>query len=429
MKLHRYAWALCAWLAMAPAAHAAEASPDCVESLLRRLGWRIGSAAVPVARIDAGAPCMRSDLAQAQAAGDLRLQLPVRIAADDRQAVLQAALQHPATLCAYLFALGDATRRATTALAANPGYRFNALQLGWIGFGRRGAAAQGWQSFRGFGRGYAPVAGNARALDAFYRGNVRTECGVGRQVAQLATQRELYGDAGFDAEFSAGELSIGTFLSLHGTDSILLGRGAGNLRADGNAVQAVRLGRHGLVGLPGGIVHAYDRILLDDVHNQAENFVVTEVSAAAADALRRAGGLAHYDRRNLQLWRLSRQLRQRGPRDFQRLLYHRDPGQRARLDPEERAIVAHIDALLADPFYRDFRIYVHRQGIQPIGYHLVRLLDRNPRTPYTIELTLHNLHTTLYRRWIDHQLRTCAMRAADGPRRLPAARRYGIDRR
>jgi len=46
--------------------------------------------------------------------------------------------------------------------------------------------------------------------------------------------------------------------------------------------------------------------------------------------------------------------------------------------------------------------------VQPIAYHLVRLLDRNPRTPYTVELTLHNLHTTLYRRWIDHQLRACA---------------------
>jgi hypothetical protein len=399
---------------MAPAAQAAAASPTCVESLLRRLGWQIETAAVPAARIDAGEPCTRADLAHAQTAGDLRLRLPARIEASDRETALQTALQHPATLCAYLFVLGDATRRATTALAANPGYRFSALQLGWIGFGVRGATAQGWQSFRSFGRGYAPAAGNARALDAFYHGNVRSECGVGRQVAQLATQRELYGDAGFDAEFSAGELSIGTFLSLHGTDSILLGRSAGELQADGNAVRAAQLGRHGLVGLPGAIVHAYDRILLDDVHNQAENFVVADVSAAAAEALRRAGGFAHYDRVNLQLWRLARQLRQRGPRDFQQLLYHHNPEQRARLDARDHAIVARIDALLEDPFYRGFRIYVHRQGVQPISYHLVRLLDRNPRTPYTIELTLHNLHTTLYRRWIDHQLRACMSAHAAG---------------
>ncbi|KAF1720570.1 hypothetical protein [Pseudoxanthomonas wuyuanensis] len=407
MKLRRYAWGLCASLAIASAAQAA-ASPACVESVLRRLGWRIETAALPAVRIDAGTPCARADLAQAQSADDLWLRLPATIEAGDREAALQAALQHPATLCAYLFVLGDATRRATAALAANEGYRFNALQLGWIGFGPRGAMAQGWRPFRSFGRGYAPAAGNTRALDAFYRGRVRSECGVGRQVAQLATQRELYGDAGFDAEFSAGELSIGTFLSLHGTDSILLGRGAGQLLADGNAVRAARLGRHGLVGLPGAIVHAYDRILLDDVHNQAENFVVAEVSADAAEALRRAGGLAHYDRVNLQVWQLARQLRQRGPRDFQQLLYHRDAAQRARLDLRDRAIVVRIDALLADPFYRGFRIYVHRQGVQPIAYHLVRLLDRNPRTPYTVELTLHNLHTTLYRRWIDHQLRACA---------------------
>lgn len=414
MKSRRYALGLCVWLTMVPAAQAVAASSTCVESVLRRLGWQIETAAVPAARIDAGEPCTRADLAQAQAAGDLRLRLPARIEASDRETALQATLQHPATLCTYLFVLGDATRRATAALAANPGYRFSALQLGWIGFGARGATAQGWQSFRSFGRGYAPAAGNARALDAFYHGNVRSECGVGRQVAQLATQRELYGDAGFDAEFSAGELSIGTFLSLHGTDSILLGRGAGELLADGNAVRAAQLGRHGLVGLPGGIVHAYDRILLDDVHNQAENFVVADVSASAAEALRRAGGFAHYDRVNLQLWRLARQLRRRGPRDFQQLLYHRNAEQRARLDRRDRAIVARIDALLEDPFYRGFRIYVHRQGVQPISYHLVRLLDRNPRTPYTIELTLHNLHTTLYRRWIDHQLRACMSARAAG---------------
>jgi hypothetical protein len=42
---------------------------------------------------------------------------------------------------------------------------------------------------------------------------------------------------------------------------------------------------------------------------------------------------------------------------------------------------------------------------------VARLLDRNPRTPFAIELTLHNLHTTLYRRGRDQQLRDCAQAA------------------
>jgi hypothetical protein len=66
-----------------------------------------------------------------------------------------------------------------------------------------------------------------------------------------------------------------------------------------------------------------------------------------------------------------------------------------------------MDTLLADPFYRDFRIYVHKLGVQPVGYHIVRLLDRNPRTPYRIGLALHNVATTLQARYIAHRLNTC----------------------
>ncbi len=66
-----------------------------------------------------------------------------------------------------------------------------------------------------------------------------------------------------------------------------------------------------------------------------------------------------------------------------------------------------MDRLLDDPFYQQFVIYVHPRGIRPIGYHIARLLDRNPRT-FSIDLAVHNLHTTLYRRWREAQLRHCA---------------------
>ena len=39
---------------------------------------------------------------------------------------------------------------------------------------------------------------------------------------------------------------------------------------------------------------------------------------------------------------------------------------------------------------------------------LARMLDRNPRTPYRIELALHNLHTTLYDRYVAWRLHECA---------------------
>lgn len=400
--------ALALLLGLLPAADGMAAPDNCLQALLERLGWQIEDAPIEAPRVHGGPVCERADLRQAQAAGDLRVQLPRAWAAPQRQRFLQTLVEDPATVCAYAFVLGEATRRAATRLQDNPGYRFSALQLGWIGFGPGGARAQGWEGFRSFGRGYQPHGSNSAALQAFYDGRVRSECGVGRQVAQLATQRELYGDAAFDTAFTAGELSIGTFLTLHDTDSILLGHHAGAFLADGKAVRTSQRGRQAFVGAPGFIEHVFDPVYLDDINNQAENFVIVDVSDAAAHALREHGGFAHYDRINARIWALAGRMPGPGLRRFERLLAERDPELRAALPAAQQPLLAELDALLDDPFYRQFVIYVHPRGIRPVGYHIARLLDRNPRTPFAFELGLHNLHTTLYRRWIDTQLRQCA---------------------
>jgi len=405
---------LIAALLLAPAWVVAAPSPDCTQGLLQRLGWRFEDAELRAPQVHKGPVCTRSSLAAAQAAGDLRVRWPADLPAGERQALLQQLLEDPATVCAYAFELGAATRRATSALQGNATFRFSGPQLGWIGFGLRGAPTQGWQRTRSFGRGFVPSAGNSHALQAFYSGAVRAECGVGRQVAQLATQRELYGDAAFDTEFAADELSIGTFLALHATDSILLGAHAGEFFADGKAVRTSAMGRQAFVGVPGFIEHVYDNGTLDDLSNQAENFVVVTVGEGAAQALAQHGGLAWYDQRNAELWNLAQDIPRIGQRYFERLLFERDPQLRARLAPRYHDTLARMDQLLDDPFYQQFVIYVHPRGIRPIGYHVARLLDRNPRTPFSIDLAVHNLHTTLYRRWREAQLRHCAATGRPG---------------
>ncbi|MEE9891248.1 MAG: hypothetical protein PBU96_18025 [Stenotrophomonas geniculata] len=401
-------------LLLAPVLGMAATAADCTQGLLQRLGWRFDEAALSTPQVHGGAVCTRASLAESQAAGDLHVRWPADMSATARQALLQQLLDDPATVCAYAFELGAATQRAATALQGNPGFRFSGLQLGWIGFGLHGAQAQGWQRTRSFGRGFVPTASNSQALQAFYSGNVRAECGVGRQVAQLSAQRELYGDAAFDAGFAAEELSIGTFLALHGTDSILLGAHSGDFFADGKAVRTSAMGRQAFVGVPGFIEHVYDKGTLDDLSNQAENFVVVDVGADAAQALATHGGLAWYDQRNVELWKLAQDIPRIGQRYFERLLFERDPDLRARLEPRYHATLARMDQLLDDPFYQQFVIYVHPRGIRPIGYHIARLLDRNPRTPFSIDLAVHNLHTTLYRRWREAQLRHCAATGRPG---------------
>lgn len=399
---------------------AAQPASACSLTVLRELGWRIEIGHSANLEVAGGAPCRRPDLAAAHRAGDLRIRLPAATT-PQTDATIAALLDHPATLCAFKFGVGAATRRAVDRLVANQDYRFNALQFGWVAFGE-GARRRGWEPIYSFGRGFRPHGSNTRAIEAFYTGRVRSECGVGRQIAQYAAQAELYGPAAFDAEFAPDEIVIGTFNKLQRTDSILLGAHAGDFEADGLARKASRRGRQGYAGLPGFIVHAFDRDTLDDIDNQAQNFVVYDVSAAAADSLRTHGGFAHYNRVNREIWDLARGLQRRDlSRDwFERAVYGRDPALRERLAPAQRASLARIDALLADPFYREFRIYVHRSGVRPVGYHIVRLLDRNPRTPFRIELTLHNLHTTLFRRYLAHRLAACASAHEPAAPRPPA---------
>jgi len=393
---------------LASAASFAGDAPGCKARLLESLGWRFVTVDAHEVSIEAGTPCDRADLEQAQAAGDLVVRVPRDLDADARARLDDQLLQHPATLCAYDFQLGEAARRAVDKLVANPGYRFSGPQIGWIGFGPTGAARDGWTPIASFGRGYRPRDSNSRAIDAFYSGHVRAECGVGRQVAQYATQAELYGRDGFDAAFDADEIVIGTFNRLHDTRSILLGSEAGEFTRDGLAVAASREGRQAFMGLPGFIFHVLDRSKLDDLNNQAENFVVYDVDAAAADALRAHGGFEHYNERNIAIWTLARTMPVYRPkRYFERLLFERDAQLRASLPAPAQATLARLDAELADPFYRGFRVYVHRQGVKPVAFHIARLLDRNPRTPFRIELALHNLHTTLFDRYVRYGLGAC----------------------
>lgn len=408
--------ALCLLAGQAMALAAQPQTPgDCRRALLEQLGWRFDVVqGIPEPRIEPGNPCERADLQEALVAGDLHVTVPAN--ADDTALgdVYDALLEHPATTCAYAFRLGDATRRAVDRLAANTGYRFSALQLGWIGFGPMGSRRDGWRPVASFGRGYVPRDGNWRAIEGFYHGHVRAECGVGRQVAQYAAQAELYGPDGFDAAFDADEIVIGRWRVLNMGNGILQGASAGTFTRDGDARKAAAMGRQAFAGVPGFIEHSFARHTLDDINNQAQNFVVYEVDAEAAEALREAGGFAHYNALARELWELSRGWPNAGRRYFERLLVEHDPALRAALDPSQHATLSRMDAIVSDPFFSGFRIYVHRHGVRPVGEHFVRMLDRNPRTPFHIEFALHNVHTTLRDRYFAFLLAGC--NAADGSR-------------
>ena len=69
--------------------------------------------------------------------------------------------------------------------------------------------------------------------------------------------------------------------------------------------------RQAFMGLPGFIFHVFARSKLDDLNNQAENFVVYDVSAQAAAALREHEGFEFYNERNQQMWSLAHTIQAR----------------------------------------------------------------------------------------------------------------------
>ena len=376
----------------------------CLHQTLRQLGWRIERQGNET-RVHGGTPCRRADLGEAQARGDLVARIPAEPAR--ARAELESLLHHPATRCAWSMRLGEATRRAVDRLVANEDFRFTALQTGWIGFGAGGARRDGWRAIRRFGRGYIPAGPPSAAIEGFYRGSVRAECGVGRQIAQYASLRELFGDGGFDAAFAPEEVVLGTFNVLRGSDSVLLGRAARPLQRDGLGEMAASFGRQAFAGRPGFIYHVLGGETLDDISNQAENFVVYDVSAEAARALAQAGGLEPFNRQARELWTLSRTLDLTADRIYERLLYANDTRLWSAISPAKRATLERMRAILDQPFFRGFQVYVHPRDVQPVAYHFARLLDRNPRTPFRIELANHSLHGTIYERWLAVQFATC----------------------
>src|SRR5690606_13494908 len=128
---------------------------------------------------------------------------------------------------------------------------------------------------------------------------------------------------------------------------ILQGASAGEYTRDGDARQASALGRQAFAGVPGFIEHSFGRELLDDINNQAQNFVVYDVDAAAAEALRRHRGFAQYNAVARDLWALSRAVTVRKRRLFQRLLLDRDAALMAELSAADRATLARMQSLLA----------------------------------------------------------------------------------
>jgi hypothetical protein len=382
----------------------APASSACQMAVLRGLGWSVervrGSSRFVYS---SGNPCDNSSLEESRSLGELRVRVPEVSDEATLQAALRRVLSSPASVCAYKFHVGAAARRAARKLQLNRGFYF--YSGGWP-FVAISNAVRWWGSCvsRGYYACVFPRRSNSDAMEDFVSGQIGTECALGLQAAEYATIRELFGDVGFNSSFQMKEVVIAPWTVLHGTGSATWGRLTNaDTEVDRNAAATARVGSQAFLGFSGYIGNVFGEAYLDHPIDRGENFLTTFVSLSAGAELAARGGFGVYNAWNRRLYELGRVL----PPSIERLaLTNQDPNLLP-ITANQRLAFAEMQRILRNPVYSEYQVFVHPLGTMTLGQHIVRLLERNPRTPYTFELYPSRMGRGIYARYVNWMLSRC----------------------
>lgn len=353
---------------------------------LERVGWRIVSdpTAQPLA-VEPGTPGQRATLAEAQAAGDLRLRVAPSAAG---AAALQRALPELAdgvpTRLGYQLRLGEALERATTRLqaATQAGrYKFPPLLFWNSPFFQFHPPKPEWAER---GRLYVVESRPTEAIEAFYTRGGLAECYSGQWLMVYAMQYELHGSTGFDEAFPPSHIVVGRPPDVRPTPigQTMLGDRVYPYRAllmrpdetrlDAGTVLA-RYGPAAFIGLA-GIVRCQDQ---SEGGNQ--NLISVSMSARACEQLRTKGGFAY-------VAQLGRQIADAHNRAQGLFRGGKDEAQ------------AELERLLAEPVLSEWRIYVHPFGVVPLAEMMRYETDDNDKAIYVLPY-LHGREDEFFRRY------------------------------
>jgi hypothetical protein len=359
-------------------------SSACQMNVLKQLGWQIEF--VPGAQrvtYVGGNPCDNSSLAESQSHGELRIQVPQTIDEATLSTVLRQILVSQASVCAYKFRVGNAAIRTSRWLQANDGFYFYAGGWPFIEFTR---GDLWWGSCSG-SSGYScfyPRTTNVASMNEFTRGKIGADCAVGLQAAEYQQLREVFGDDAFNSEFRPKEITLAPWAVLNTSQSATWGNmTTADTTSDRDAVMTSRLGSRAFSGFSGYIGNVFGEGSLDNPVDRGENFLTVSVSLTAGAELAARGGFGDFNRLNRRIYELGRYL---SPQLEQLALTRRDPSTIGGITESQRQMFAEMQSILANPVYSGYQVWVHPLGIQSLGKHVVRLLERNPRTPYTFQL-------------------------------------------
>ncbi len=361
----------------------------CNVNFLSSLGWQITEGDVSEISIVEGNPCDNKSIDEVVSESELRIIIPKGKALENQAVLdqkLKAIIDSEATKCAYKIKVSQAVKKATQKLAAQ-------TEKGSFTFGKQEdlscvskSGSQEWK--KGGNDGFLDInlmaaASPARAVESFYEGVCKAECLVGRQVASLATQYELFGPSDFNLAFSNKQVVIGR---VAGFSDSPLENTVRDFPAiyDENGERLSKMGPQALVGVTGYIGNVKGADFLDSPVDRGENFIITEMSKLASDTLNKNGGFSAYNKTNELAWTEYNSEKAQGKKNPTK---HRER--------------------LKDAFYTQTKVYVHPLGIMTLGEHIERLLRINPRTPYTFRLYPDRNMTNLYEIYKKYKLSKC----------------------
>ncbi len=373
----------------------ASKSLACKKTVAQQLGFKVvrGVSGQPSSYNVRGA-CKAADVSSLGQAEDIKITLGTD---SEINSVIKSALTSREAACLYQLRVEKAAKQATSLLANNSNFVFG-VQGDFVNV----YGSPEWnRECLGASSAYCLTARSSgyRALSVFTNSTARSECAAGLQIAELETQKQLYGQA-FDQYFSTNEIRVGAWRYVSGSDSALWGLVMRDPTTyDSNAAISSALGKNAFSGRSGYIGNVYGEAYLDSPDDRGENFMTVSVTSAAAAALKAAGGFEIYNNKNLRLFELSRTLTDRSALryvggDYDVTSYG--------------ASAVEMQKILRDPVYRGYLTFVHPLGRMTLGQHITRLLQINPRTPYKFQLYPSAVPHELYYRFALALLNQCS---------------------
>lgn len=379
-------------------------SATCQVAALTSLGWKVERMAGGNQVLYAGGnPCDNSSLAESRAEGELLVQIPAGIDEGTLQGALSTVLSTQASVCAYKFKVGFAALRASNKLRRNENFYFFSGGFPYIEF-TRGDKWWGGCMNGGAQSCYYPRVSNSEAMQEFATGRIGTECALGLQAAEYSTLRVLYGDSAFNRKFRSDEITLAPWTVLNHSASATWGNMTSvDTITDTAAVETAKLGAGGFIGVSGYIGNVYGEAYLDNPVDRGENYLTVSVSLTAAAELKARGGFAAYNVMNTRLFELGKSLNP----GLERLTLTTVDADTIQMSAYQRLVFKEMQQILKNPVYSAYFVYVHPLGILSLGEHIVRLLERNPRTPYAFTLYPSKMNRGQYVRYVNSILADC----------------------